>query len=71
MPSTPSTPARIPQDQLDRADRGAWEVASYTVRKGDTGVEHEFQVLFDALGGDPLPMDEGEVRTLLRYSTLA
>ncbi|KAI1791674.1 hypothetical protein LXA43DRAFT_1010028 [Ganoderma leucocontextum] len=59
-----------PQDQ-EQGDSGAWEVASYTVRKGDRGVEHEYQVLLDAFGGDPLPMDEGEVRYLLRYSTFA
>ncbi|KAI1791671.1 hypothetical protein LXA43DRAFT_389864 [Ganoderma leucocontextum] len=58
-----------PQDQ-EQGDSGAWEVASYTVRKGDRGVEHEYQVLLDAFGGDP-PMDEGVVRYLLQYSTFA
>ncbi|PIL24474.1 hypothetical protein GSI_14228 [Ganoderma sinense ZZ0214-1] len=52
-------------------DSGAWEVASCTVRKGDKGVEHDYHVLLAAFGGDPLPMDEAEVRYLLQYSTFA
>ncbi|TBU46428.1 hypothetical protein BD309DRAFT_988806 [Dichomitus squalens] len=51
----------------EQEDRGAWEVVSYTVRKAGEGIEHEFQVVCEALGGDSLPMDEKEVRDLLRF----
>ena len=59
-----------PQDQ-EQGNKGTWKVASYTVREGDRGVEHEYQILLEAFGGDPLPMSEAEVRYLLQYSTFA
>ena len=60
-----------PQDEDRGYDEGPWKVASYTVREGDEGVEHEYEVLLEALEGTPLPMDEGEVRYLLQYSAFA
>ncbi|KAM5538022.1 hypothetical protein V8D89_008219 [Ganoderma adspersum] len=60
-----------PQEQDHGYDEGPWKIMSYTVREGDEGVEHEYQVLLEALEGTPLPMDEGEVRYLLQYSTFA
>ena len=59
-----------PEDQ-DQSDRGTWEVISYSVRKGENGVECEYVVSLEAVGGDSLPMCEEEVRSLLAYSTFA
>ena len=59
-----------PQDH-EQGNKGTWKVASYTVREGDGGVEHEYRVLLEAFGGDPLPMSEAEVRYLLQYSEFA
>ncbi|EJF66301.1 hypothetical protein DICSQDRAFT_152266 [Dichomitus squalens LYAD-421 SS1] len=58
------------QDQSD-SDYGTWHVTSYTVRVADGGVEHEYQVVLEALGGGALPMDGDEVRYLLQDSTFA
>nr|VWP01895.1 Cell morphogenesis protein (Cell morphogenesis protein PAG1) [Ganoderma boninense] len=60
-----------PPEGHDQGHSGAWKVVSYTVRDSDEGIVHEYQVLLDALGVEPLPMDEGEVRYLLKYSTFA
>ena len=54
----------------DQEDGGAWEVISYMVKKVDGGVDHEYQVLLQAFGTDPVPMDREEVRYLLQYSTV-
>ena len=59
-----------PQDH-EEGNKGTWKVTSYTVREGNQGVEHEYLVLLEAFVGDPLPMDEAEVRYLLQYSTFA
>ena len=59
-----------PQDH-EQGNKSTWRVISYIVREGDQGVEHEYRVLLEAFGGDPLPMDEAEVRYLLQYSTFA
>ncbi|KAI1791675.1 hypothetical protein LXA43DRAFT_1181577 [Ganoderma leucocontextum] len=60
-----------PQDQdQDQEDSDTWEVISYTAKKTDTGVEHQYQVLLQAFSEDPLPMDKEDVRDLLRYSRL-
>ncbi|PIL24472.1 hypothetical protein GSI_14226 [Ganoderma sinense ZZ0214-1] len=59
-----------PAQGADQDDSGTWEVISYTVKKGDNGgVDHEYQVLLQAFGADPVPMDKEEVRYLLQYST--
>ncbi|TBU46769.1 hypothetical protein BD309DRAFT_887877 [Dichomitus squalens] len=58
------------QDQ-DDSDYGTWHVASYTVRAADGGVEHEYQVVLEGLGGGALPMDGDEIRYLLQDSTFA
>ena len=60
-----------PPDEDRGYDEGPWKVASYTVREGDEGIEHEYEVLLEALKGTPLPMNEGEVRYLLQYSAFA
>ena len=56
-----------PQGQ-DQEDSGTWEVVSYTVKKADGGIEHEYQVLLRAFGSDPVPMDKKEVGYLLQNS---
>ena len=58
-----------PQGQ-DQEDSGTWEVISYTVKKAANGLEHEYQVLLQAFGSDPFPMDKEELRYLLQYSTV-
>ena len=60
----------LPRDQdSEQGESGAWEVTSYSVRKGDRGIEHQYQVSLNPVGDDPLPMDEEEVRHLLRHSS--
>ena len=62
----------LPQDQdSEQGESGAcqWEITSYTVRKGNRGVEHEYQVLVNSVSDDPLPMGEEVVRHLLQHST--
>ncbi|KAM5539584.1 hypothetical protein V8D89_006693 [Ganoderma adspersum] len=54
----------------DQQDSGTWEIISYTVKKAAGGVEHEYQVLLQASGSDPVPMDREEVRYLLQHSTV-
>ncbi|PIL24421.1 hypothetical protein GSI_14175 [Ganoderma sinense ZZ0214-1] len=59
-----------PAQRADQEDSGVWEVISYTVKKADDGgIKHEYQVLLQAFGADPVPMDKEEVRYLLQYST--
>ncbi|TBU35440.1 hypothetical protein BD311DRAFT_679651 [Dichomitus squalens] len=65
-----SPPKGEGQDQSDD-DCGTWHVTSYTVRVADGGIEHEYQVVLEALGGGALPMDGEEVRYLLQDSTFA
>lgn len=56
-----------PVDQ-DQDYRGTWQVDSYTVRRVDMDVEHEYLVLLEAFGDSPVPMGPEEVGYLLRYS---
>ncbi len=60
-----------PQGQDQDSDSGAWEVISYTVKKADIGpgIYHEYQVLLQTIGEDPVAMNKEEVRYLLQYST--
>lgn len=53
----------LPQSE-DGQDGGTWELISYMVTKAPCGVEHEYQVLLQALGSDPVPMHKEEVRYL-------
>ena len=70
--SPPQGPDQPESGQEDSGNSGAWEVISYSVKRADTGpgVVHEYQVLLQAFGADPVPMGMEEVRYLLRHSTL-
>ena len=57
-----------PQDQ-EQDYKGTWEMASYSVRMGEGGIEHEYQILLEALDGASLPMGQEDVRFLLMHST--
>ena len=61
----------LPQDQdSERGESGAWQGISYSVRKGDRGIKHLYQVFLNSVGDNSLPMDEEEVLHLLRHSSL-
>ena len=44
--------------------------SSYSVRMGENGVDHEFQILLEVFDRVSLPMDREEVQFLLTHSTL-
>ena len=70
--SPPQGPGQPESGQEDSGSPGTWEVVSYSVKKADTGpgVVHEYQVILQAFGADPVPMGMEEVQYLLQHSTL-
>ncbi|KAI0642820.1 hypothetical protein C8Q79DRAFT_1002663 [Trametes meyenii] len=50
--------------------KGEWTMESYSTRMREGRVDHEFQVVLEAMDGASLPMDREEVEFLLKYSTL-
>ena len=57
-----------PQDQ-EQDYKGTWEMDSYSVRMSEGRIDHEYQILLEALDGAPLPMGREDVRFLLTHST--
>ncbi|KAI0744550.1 hypothetical protein C8Q76DRAFT_764197 [Earliella scabrosa] len=57
-----------PQDQ-EQDYKGTWEMDSYSVRMSEGRIDHEYQILLEALDGAPLPMGREDARFLLTHST--
>ncbi|KAI0823500.1 hypothetical protein BC628DRAFT_1420804 [Trametes gibbosa] len=54
----------------EQDDKGVWEAESYSMRKEDGFIDHEFLVRFEAFGGDLLPVGRDHMEELLTHSTL-
>ncbi|KAI0365028.1 hypothetical protein BV20DRAFT_973730, partial [Pilatotrama ljubarskyi] len=59
-----------PPPGQDEGYKGLWELESYTTRKREGRVDHEFLIALEACDGATIPMDREEVHFLLQYSTV-